>query len=76
MKSAKREVKYDGNTKAIRTAIQAQPGDDAEICFQDTDEIRIFIEALGDKIHDDRYEHIILKAITLDHDLVRVKTYR
>ncbi|CAN0067049.1 unnamed protein product, partial [Sphacelaria rigidula] len=70
--------KFDGNTKAARRAIHAQlvsrtmqPGEDPENFFQDMDKIHPRMESLGDKMHDDRYEDIILKAVTLEYDFVR-----
>ncbi|CAM9788131.1 unnamed protein product, partial [Sphacelaria rigidula] len=74
--------KFDCNTKAARRAVHAQlvsrtmkPGEDPENFFQDMDEIRLRLEGLGDKMHDDRYEDIILKAITPEYDFVRTKCY-
>lgn len=39
------------------------------------DEIRLHLEGLGDKTHDDRYEDIIIKAITPEYNFVRTKCY-
>ncbi|CAN0015680.1 unnamed protein product, partial [Sphacelaria rigidula] len=74
--------KFDGNTKAARRAVHAQlvsrtmkPGEDPKTFFQDMDENRPRLEGLGDKVHDDRYEDIILKAITPEYGFVRTKCF-
>ncbi|CAN0068573.1 unnamed protein product, partial [Laminaria digitata] len=74
--------KYNGHTKEARRACheklvntKMEPGQDPDdLCFV-LDECRDLLEEMGQTVHDERYEDIILQALPPEYESVRTASY-
>ena len=75
--------KYDSYTKETRRACyedltthKMRHGKDPEDFFSKMEDLRVRLKVMGEVISDERFEDIILHAITMDYDYVRQTSFR
>ena len=74
--------KYSGQTKRARRAChkkpvntKMEPGQDSRLIFRPVDECRDLLEEMGQTVHGERYEDIILQALPPVYERVRTASY-
>ena len=74
--------KYNSHTKEARRAChkklvntKMEPGQDPDDFFFIMDKCRDRLEEMGQTIHDERYEDIILQALPAEYERVRIASY-
>ncbi|CAN0287066.1 unnamed protein product, partial [Scytosiphon promiscuus] len=74
--------KYNGHTKEARRACheklvntKMEPGQDPDDFFFALDECRDLLQEMGEMVHDERYEDIILRALPIEYERVLTASY-
>ena len=76
------DSKYNGHTKEARRACheklvntKMEPGQDPDEFFFALDECRDLLEEMGQAVHDESYEDIILQALPPEYERMRTSSY-